>query len=244
MDDSPLLLDLFRIREGVDPDAARLAFARARTGPLVGSGASKAEQVFQLRQQQIPATPLGERCHAALHSLATVGSPGGDLDASVAPRSCNNTAGHLYVPFDMRDRAPLFENGWTFLRRSALALSVLLAGCVTSPEVREQALHVNGLTLKNGTDELIADVTLRVEPTRELVFCNAILARRECSTSFPLRQYQGNPVVVSWRDTHGEHQTEPFVVPAPANLPGTPVVIEIGIWGDGRISATMVPRPR
>ena len=74
MDDASVLLELVRFRDGELSQGLEL-FERERTRPLEESGLVLASQIFALRHQECPATPLGEGCVVSVQSLASDAEP-------------------------------------------------------------------------------------------------------------------------------------------------------------------------
>jgi hypothetical protein len=68
MDDSPLLFDLIRTRQG-DTEKTVERYLRGRSDVLHEAGVAKASHLYQLRHQNVPATPLGETVLCGVHVI-------------------------------------------------------------------------------------------------------------------------------------------------------------------------------
>jgi hypothetical protein len=77
---------------------------------------------------------------------------------------------------------------------------ILFCGCqkasILTPNRR--SIAIDGLVILNATAQALQDVELKVGNTNRLVKCSYIPAGGKFSTAFPLKTYQGNPVVSSW----------------------------------------------
>ena len=123
-----------------------------------------------------------------------------------------------------------------------LCITVFISGCTTSVATVDEKPRIQRLILLNESDVQLEDVRIFVTRTRELVTCGAILPRSECSTGFPLREYQGNPFDISWMEYQRAMLARDIQVTVPETLlPGQRVNAVIVFRGDGRFSARLVP---
>ena len=116
---------------------------------------------------------------------------------------------------------------------------LLVSGCATTPEPAK--VVVKGVSFSNGTSSPVTDVRLFVEKTKSFVSCGYIPAGSGCSTTFPLREYQGNPVSISWQQENRSWTTGEFVFELPEPLlPGKPItaIVNIGERGQSRVFLT------
>lgn len=114
-----------------------------------------------------------------------------------------------------------------------------ICGCETFSKTR--SIEISGLIFQNNTSSHLYDVRLVVEKIRGVVSCSSIPAGKECSTTFPLRTYQGNPIRVLWQQNGNPFSSEQFLIELPESLvKGEPamVLVIIGDWG--RIVARLV----
>lgn len=95
-------------------------------------------------------------------------------------------------------------------------------GCITPAP-----MTIDGLEFLNAGDLPITDVELRVLGTYEVASCNYIVAHGRFSTRFPLLEYRGNAIRVSWNNRLGSYQFGPLVIPPPAATPEKPVRVVI-----------------
>jgi hypothetical protein len=73
--------------------------------------------------------------------------------------------------------------------------------------------------------------------------CRQILARSQCATTFPQRDYRTHPVVVSWKEYGSPHATDGIVVDVPAgHEPGQALTLVVVIFAAGQAGASPEPR--
>ena len=122
-----------------------------------------------------------------------------------------------------------------------IGLILGLSACGGMPT--SKSVTVAGLLFYNNSDTPIHNAKLSVTTTHGLVACGVILPRTTCSTTFPLRQYQGNPVVVSWEHAGRSWTSGEFRVPLPDDpVAATPTMAVITLGERGAINAKLVPR--
>ena len=111
-------------------------------------------------------------------------------------------------------------------------------GCTALPY---RAVQIDGLVFWNHTGNQMENVTLHVEKTRAFASCGLVLAGSRFSTTFPVRRYQGNPAVVSWKHRGRRWTSKPFVIPVPENnIRGKPVKVLIVLFENGHMDARMI----
>jgi len=88
-----------------------------------------------------------------------------------------------------------------------------LAGCSTSPVTSQ--LKFNSLIIHNNSDVALKDVKIKVEKTGALAYCSLILPESSCSTGFPDKRYQGNPIYISWTHNGQSNVAGPVMVELP-----------------------------
>lgn len=97
---------------------------------------------------------------------------------------------------------------------AALLALVLAQGCASVPgePVRDsgESVEIRGLVIQNRAYATLTEVILLVVPTREFVSCGNIPMRGQCSTTFPLREYRGNQIEISWKEGGREWTTGEF----------------------------------
>ena len=130
-------------------------------------------------------------------------------------------------------------------RLCGFLFTCLVAGCspvATEPaEGTAGAIHVEGIIIQNGLYYPVTDVMVEVPATGGFAGCGNIIQRTGCKTSFPARDYRGNPVVVSWKEHGTPHQTDPFVVKLPDNaVPGDVFWLEVVVFSAGQAGARLV----
>lgn len=120
-----------------------------------------------------------------------------------------------------------------------IVLHFLIIGCtVTGLSI---PLHVGGLFFHNNTATPLHNVSLRVEKTNDLVSCGLIPAGSTCSTTFPLKKYQGNPVMLSWVQEGRAWSSEEFYIQLPHPLVyDKPITAVVDIGNQGKVNARFV----
>jgi hypothetical protein len=110
----------------------------------------------------------------------------------------------------------------------AVLLTLGLTGCISSP------MKIAGLEFVNATDMPVTDVELRVLGTYEVASCNYIVARGRFRTTFPLLDYRGNEIQVSWKNRLGNYNFGPKMIPPPPETPANPVMVVITLAPNGQ----------
>jgi hypothetical protein len=108
----------------------------------------------------------------------------------------------------------------------------LISGCAHIQ--KKEPLTVTGVKFYNASYYPIENVRLRVRKTRGFASCNKILPQAMCLTTFPVRKYQGNPVIISWEQNGKPWSTgEILVEPTEDASLDKPLfgVVEIGNQG-------------
>lgn len=96
------------------------------------------------------------------------------------------------------------------------SMVVLLSGCATA--MFQPNPQINTVVLANNSNTTVYDVTILVEAFGGKFYCGTILEGTQCSTRFPVREYESNPITVSWVEDGEAHKTEPFTIPVNDNL--------------------------
>jgi len=129
-----------------------------------------------------------------------------------------------------------------FLLLLYLQLFLLLA-CTSAREKKPEptGIEIEGIIIRNELAFQVTEVQLLVPSTGNFVGCGNIMARTQCSTTFPNRDYYANEVVVSWKEYGQPQTTNPFVVRIPDHLEqGRPVLLEVIIFNQGQAGAKLV----
>jgi len=118
----------------------------------------------------------------------------------------------------------------------------LVACATTAPAPRHT---VDGLALLNRTGVVVHEVRLAVPATGGVVACGQILVQAGCATTFPAREYQGNPVTVSWMQGGRSYRQAGVVFElAPGVVAGEPLTALVELARGGGVRARLVPAPR
>lgn len=129
----------------------------------------------------------------------------------------------------------------------AVVASVLLSGCASAPE-RESgtraapAVEIGGVVIRNELPYGVTDVWVEVPATGAFAGCGNLLPRSSCSNRFQQTAYQGNGILIRWRERGEPHQTDEFVVETPAGTAaGGVYAVEVVIFAPGQAGARMEP---
>ena len=119
-----------------------------------------------------------------------------------------------------------------YMKFLGAGLVVLIAGCASS------TMQIEGLKFVNETGIPVKKVELQVVKTFEAASCSYIAPGTDFSTQFPLKDYKGNEIKVTWKDRAGSHDFGPMVIPLPDPIPEEPVMAIIVLKPAGRASAS------
>jgi hypothetical protein len=121
-------------------------------------------------------------------------------------------------------------------------LGLFVSSCAELP--KSNPLTVAGLTFHNTTSSPIKNARLRVNKTHGTVACGFILPYKECSTTFPQRQYQGNAITVSWQQAGKTWTATDVYVQLPEHpIPNRTTTALITLGQNGSISARLIQPP-
>ena len=98
----------------------------------------------------------------------------------------------------------------------------------------EAIVHGCRVKFYNASYYPIENVRLSVQKTSGFASCSKILPQAACFTTFPVRKYQGNPVIISWEQNGKPWSTgEIAVEPSEDAAPDEPLygIIEFGNQG-------------
>lgn len=131
-----------------------------------------------------------------------------------------------------------------FIRSTSLLTLALattfLTGCATS--LFQPKPQINTVVLANNSNTTAHEVTILVEAFGGKFYCGTILAGTQCSTRFPAREYEGNPVTVSWVQNGITHETAPFVVPVGESTSEKPMTALLTLMADSSVDARLEVR--
>ena len=123
----------------------------------------------------------------------------------------------------------------------SFGILLVVSACAELPTTNP--IIVAGLMFYNNTDALIQNAKLSVTTTRGLVACGVILPGKDCSTTFPVRQYQGNPIIVTWEQVGQTWSSgEIYVQLPPASAAAAPTIAVVTLSEQGAIDAKLVPQ--
>jgi len=115
-----------------------------------------------------------------------------------------------------------------------------LMSCSTAP-IKSDTIKIQRLVFLNYSSKTLDKVRIYISKTSEFASCGHILPKSECSTGFPLREYQGNTFNVSWRENGQQKSKNNIRAQQPLNLITTrPVNAVITFGEDGAFSADLL----
>jgi len=103
-----------------------------------------------------------------------------------------------------------------YIASMLLILVTLISGCETRPS--EELLVFDSLAFENNSYLTLNDVRIEVKDTGAFAACSPVLSMSTCETSFRARDYQGNPVYISWSTNEGNRIIGPIKVNMPAKI--------------------------
>jgi hypothetical protein len=133
-----------------------------------------------------------------------------------------------------------------FLAMVSLSV-ILLSACTYSSgkrtEVLTPGIDISGLRIQNESFSLVTEVMLLVTQTGEFISCGNIPMRGQCSTTFPLRRYQGNQIEIKWKQGGSEWSTGEFTVEQSDMIdPAKPAIVNVMITSQGLAPTRLVQK--
>lgn len=114
-----------------------------------------------------------------------------------------------------------------------------LFSCSSVP-LKTQSIEIKRLVFLNQTSRALDKVRIYITETREFVSCGYILPKTECSTGFPLREYQGNHFDIAWIENGQARSIKNVQAIVPEKLiSGKPVNAVIVFGAQGEFSASL-----
>ncbi|MEJ8569465.1 hypothetical protein [Elongatibacter sediminis] len=128
---------------------------------------------------------------------------------------------------------------------TAAWMACALAGCATAPDpVPEKPpvrFEIAGVDIRNELDYPVTDVQVLVHATGGLVSCGTVFPDSSCATSFPLREYRGDAISVSWEERGEPRSIEDFELEPPRGLDTRkPVWVQIVVYSPGNAGARVL----
>ena len=105
-----------------------------------------------------------------------------------------------------------------------------LTSCSTS-SVKPNAIQIKRLVFLNQSYKTLDEVRIYISETREFASCGRILPGTECSTGFPLREYQGNHFDISWVDNQQSKSIKNIQTLVPEDLVSGKAVNAVIVFG-------------
>lgn len=123
-----------------------------------------------------------------------------------------------------------------FLMFFSLCCLMLATSC-QSTKIRHN-LEIAGLEFFNNTNSAITDIKLSVDTSQEFVSCNYLMPHSPFSTTFPIRQYKGNTVTLSYFQRNEKLTVGPISVESTDDLVASGTVfVRITFLDNGRLAA-------
>ena len=120
---------------------------------------------------------------------------------------------------------------------------ILLLACAPVQEKMPEptGIEIDGVIIRNELAFPVTEVQLLVPRSGNFVGCGNVMARSQCSTKFPSRDYYANEVIISWKEYGQQQSTGPFVIKLPDNVnPDQPATLEVIIFNRGQAGAKLV----
>lgn len=120
---------------------------------------------------------------------------------------------------------------------------ILLVGCSSQQPTQQPSLTpplINEIVIRNDSGDQIDQVNIKVNNINGLFSCNHVLAGSVCLNKFPIRAYQGNPVIISWIQQYKPWTSGQLTLTLPDKFkPSKPLRAIVVIGNDGQVSASM-----
>jgi hypothetical protein len=120
---------------------------------------------------------------------------------------------------------------------------LLLMACAPAQQVQPEPMgvEIEGVVIRNKLTFPITDVQILVPSSGNFVGCGNIMARSACATTFPVREYYGDAVVVTWKEYGTAHTTGEFVIDIADSIDlGRPAQLEVIVFLMGQAGAELV----
>ncbi|MDX1335600.1 MAG: hypothetical protein R3312_07430 [Gammaproteobacteria bacterium] len=115
----------------------------------------------------------------------------------------------------------------------------LLQACSNIPQYK--GFIVDGVSFVNQTNMALHDVTVSVKETGGVVSCGFIPVAGDCAVGFPVRQYHGQAVNVSWKQGGQYWETGEFIVlPDKLENPSRPANVRVLLNPQGDFSVQVL----
>ena len=129
---------------------------------------------------------------------------------------------------------------------SLISIQLLwLISCTATSSVTPgtTGIVIDRVVIRNELALSVTEVTIMVPASGNFVSCGNIVARSECSTTFPGRDYFANAVVINWKEYGEPHSTDEFVIEIPDDMDrGIAATLEVIIFNRGQAGARLVTR--
>ena len=86
-----------------------------------------------------------------------------------------------------------------------IAIIILLQGCTSLQHSSSKTIQIKGLIIKNQEGKPVENFILKANANGRFVTCGYIAIDGECSTTFPLKEYQGNTLSISWKQYNQQY---------------------------------------
>ncbi len=139
-----------------------------------------------------------------------------------------------------------FVREFSMIRMTFMGCIALLLAACSNPVAQPAGtpvmpLEIEGVIIQNLLAYPVTDVQILSLASGNFVSCGNIMQRSRCATTFPIRNYQRNPVQISWKERGTEYSMPPFVIDIPEGFSlDKAATIEVSIVGPGQAGAELV----
>lgn len=133
------------------------------------------------------------------------------------------------------------------VRIAPALLFLLCAACAGAPQPSARPapvlFDIAGLEIRNELVYRVTEVQVLDSASGGFVSCGTVFPGTACATSFPLREYRGEALSVSWKE-HGQPQAvDEFVLEVPAAFDTSrPVWVQVVVFAPGSAGARVLSR--
>ena len=97
--------------------------------------------------------------------------------------------------------------------------------------------YLNGIVVRNNTNESLFEVKVKVEETSAIFMCGNIPPRGMCSNKFPRRKYLGHHVQITWAYHNAKRNTDTVILKVPQGFDtAMPLMGVLEVNKDGMIN--------
>lgn len=122
---------------------------------------------------------------------------------------------------------------------------VLCAGCASVSEMPAEpaatGLEIAGVEIRNELAYPVTDVRVLLPESGDFVSCGTVFPDTTCATAFPLLEYHGDPLSVTWQERGQPQAMKPFRLRVPPGMDATrPLWVQVVIFAPGSGGARLL----